>query len=167
MKRRAFLGGLGAATMVPLLPTGALAGGGAPVSSLYSRAVQWAGMCEHSSPHILKYALGLDDTAAKELFGELVANKVVTAPDASGMSRVVVTKFHQHFGVAKAKNVSPPVDSPKPVARKSDVFIKDRMDTDSVEPVQKMVTSDEPEEIPTEVSNAEQTADVSKKTTRA
>jgi hypothetical protein len=101
----------------------------------------------------LKYALGLDNAAAKELFGELVANNVVTAPDSSGMSRVVATKFHQHFGVAKANNALPPTESVKPVANQSDFLAKDALNTDSIEPEQGMQDGFDADSIEPELSD--------------
>ncbi len=104
MKRREFLLTAGAAAAAPMAPMKLLAGG-VPAPDLYAKAVQWAGVCEYSSAHSLKYRFGLDDDIAQGLFDRLVSNQVVGAPDTKGLARIAFPTFKNHVAAHQAKQV--------------------------------------------------------------
>jgi hypothetical protein len=106
MKRRDFLLGIGAVSAAPLTPLpvySALA----QDTGLYLKAVTWSGVCDYSSVHVLQYQFGLSDHAAQGLFDRLVANKIVSVPDPSGTSRVILTTYKSSFTAKKLEDVLP------------------------------------------------------------
>jgi hypothetical protein len=95
MKRREFLAGLSTTATLPMMPTKALSGvlGASHAPELYAKAAKWAGIWEQSSVTMLKSQFGLDSRTAHGLFDQLVADRIVGAPDASGMARVAVSSI--------------------------------------------------------------------------
>ena len=107
MKRREFLAGMTTAAAIPLMPTKVLAStlGSTQVPDLYAKAAEWAGMWEHSSAPMLKYQFGLDDAGARGLFDRLVKNQIISAPDARGMSKVMVSTYDKTFVSARLSEI--------------------------------------------------------------
>ncbi len=110
MKRRTFLSGLAATTAAPALPGGMLARAAAPAAALaegnmYQVAVQWVGLWGHNSAAMLKYRFGLDEAAAQNLFQSLIDGRVIGAPDAMGMSKVLISTQRNPFLAHKMADV--------------------------------------------------------------
>lgn len=127
MKRRDFLKSMSAAASLPAMPSFAMANtSGTPViaADLMTRATKWAGLWKSSSASMLKHQFKLDEQAAQALFKKLVSSNVIGAPNAQGMSRVLVQTYPskfvaakmQHFAAQKAMASAPkPVTTVKPV----------------------------------------------------
>lgn len=93
MKRRTFLQGLSAAATAPLIPAGALAQGArsAGMAAAATQPYLWAEFVarvhDRASPAIFERLLKLDSDTARRVYAELLRDKVLTAPDAFGLSR--------------------------------------------------------------------------------
>jgi len=72
---------------------------------MYQVAVQWVGLWGHNSAAMLKYRFGLDEAAAQNLFQTLIERQVIGAPDAMGMSKVLISTQRNPFLAHKMADV--------------------------------------------------------------
>lgn len=174
MKRRDFLKSMSAAAALPAMPSFAMASSpGAPVvaADLMTRATKWAGLWKNSSVAMLKHQFKLDDQAAKELFKKLVSSNVISAPNARGMSTVLVqthpsafvTAKMQHYAAQKAAASAPkPVSAVKP-AKAAPKTTQDQQSL--VEKLKRLETK--PEQVETEIDTDGTLDDVQEQQTEA
>lgn len=103
MKRRRFLQGLTAAASLPALPlpaatvfggatgaagaSGAAAATGVAGAQTYLWAEFVARVHDRASPAMLERLLKIDAGTARRVYGELLRDNIITAPDAFGLSR--------------------------------------------------------------------------------
>lgn len=116
MKRRSFLQGLSAAAATPMVPGGALArmttSGGMAAAS--AQPYLWAEFISRvhnrASPAMFERLLKLDGDTARRVYGELLRDNVVTAPDAFGLSRAAnpYPQAHVTAGMRSSATTSQP-----------------------------------------------------------
>lgn len=90
MKRRQFLSGVAAATTLPALPVTASSGVSA---AIYTKAAHYARLWGTSVPEMYTSALGLNLSQATTVFNDLVADKIIATPNASGIAKAVAPYF--------------------------------------------------------------------------
>ncbi len=106
MERRTFLKSIGAAASMTALPLQGLSAAAAtPVRygmSPYALAKYTARINKQLTPEMLKTLLGFSDTDAKSMMRRLMAENILTAPDATGISRTS-TEYLANFKARRDK----------------------------------------------------------------
>lgn len=111
MKRREFLKGISAAASSTALPASVFAGKPVISQAVYNKAVYYTRLWGTSVPEMYTSAFGLDFKNANTLFGKLISNNVLKAPNASGVSNAVSPMFGSSSMAVNVQNL--PNSSPK------------------------------------------------------
>lgn len=124
MKRRQFLTSIAAAGIVPAIPAKAFVGGTGISEAIYAKAIYYTRLWGTSVPEMYTSALGLDLDQANQLFGKLVTDKVINAPNASGFAKAVSPFYRASAALHSTTDVATrpsglDMRSSKPAARES------------------------------------------------
>lgn len=127
MNRREFTRGLAALGLTPALPVPAIGAGStgtaiatATADKMYFVGWYTARLNKSCSPQVLMSELNVNPDVAREIFGKLVKNNTVSAPNALGISKTVDPLSDSYRQVARkaAKRV---------LTQKSDLLTRDNL----------------------------------------